>query len=106
MATDKKEIKLNAKHYDILLRPVITEKTSLVSEQGKIVFEVPVKATKREVAAAVAAIYKVGVKKVNTSIRAGQARAFKGIKGRTGDRKHAFITLADGAKIDLSSEAK
>ena len=106
MATGKKETKLAAKHYDVLLRPVITEKTSLVSEQGKVVFEVPVRATKRDVAEAVAAIYKVGVKKVNTSIRAGQIRAFKGIKGRTGDKKLAFITLGAGAKIDLSSEAK
>jgi len=94
--------KIIAKHYDTLLRPVITEKTSMVSAQNKVVFEIPMSATKEDAKAAVEAIYGVSVKKVNTVIRDGKERKFKGVKGRTNSAKRAYITLAEGAKIDLA----
>ena len=94
--------KIIAKHYDTLKRPVITEKTSLISEQGKISFEIPMTATKKDVKNAIEAIYGVTVTKVNTIVRDGKNRRFKGIKGRTSDTKRAYITLAEGSKIDLA----
>jgi len=100
--TDKK---ITAKHYDTLKRPVITEKTSLISGQNKVTFEIPMSATKEDVKSAIEAIYGVSVKKVNTVVRDGKERRFKGVKGRTSATKRAYITLAEGAKIDLAGDA-
>ncbi|MDR3126541.1 MAG: 50S ribosomal protein L23 [Rickettsiales bacterium] len=103
MPSDKKETKLSAKSFDSLLRPVITEKTSLVTEQGKAVFEVAPKATKEEIQRAVEGIWNVKVTKVNIVNRQGKARRFRGVRGRTSALKKAYVSLAEGNTIDLSA---
>jgi large subunit ribosomal protein L23 len=92
-----------ARHYDTILRPVITEKATILSDHGKVVFEVPLTATKKEVAEAVEALFKVEVTKVNTLRRKGKAKRFRGIMGKRSDVKKAIVTLKDGQTIDIAS---
>ena len=90
-------------HYDIIRSPAITEKSTLASEQDKVVFNVARTATKPEIKAAVEALFKVKVTAVNTLIRKGKVKRFRGIKGRQGDVKKAIVTLADGYSIDVTT---
>jgi large subunit ribosomal protein L23 len=92
-----------ARHYDTILRPVITEKSTLLSEQGKVVFEVPLKATKKDVADAVAALFKVEVISVNTVTTKGKTKRFRGVLGKRNDTKKAIVTLKDGQSIDVAT---
>ena len=92
-----------ARHYDTILSPVITEKTTLLSEQNKVVFKVPNDATKDEIAAAVEELFKVKVTKVNTLVTKGKTKRFRGIVGRRSDVKKAIVTLADGQSIDITT---
>lgn len=97
-----------AKHYDVLRAPVITEKATLGSEHDKtqVTFKVATSATKPEIRAAVEAIYGVKVSAVNTLITKGKTKRFRGIKGRRPDVKKAIVTLADGQSIDVTSIGK
>lgn len=106
MTTVKKEIKLNESMYDILLRPIITEKTSLVAEQNKIVFAVRIDATKSNIKTAIETIYNVKVKSVNIVKIFGKTKRFKGIVGTTSDMKKAYVTLEEGSNIDIMTETK
>ena len=90
-------------HYEVIRRPVITEKATAASEQGKIVFLVAPTATKAEIKAAVENLFKVKVTKVNTLVRKGKNRRFRGIAGRTNDSKRAIVTLAEGQMIDVTT---
>ena len=90
-------------HYDVIRRPVITEKATIASEHGKIVFMVAPSATKAEIKAAVEALFKVKVTKVNTMVRKGKNRRFRGIAGRTADSKRAIVTLQEGQMIDVTT---
>jgi large subunit ribosomal protein L23 len=92
-----------ARHYDVILAPVITEKATLLSEQNKVVFRVAGDATKDEIAAAVEALFKVNVTKVNTINVKGKTKRFRGIIGRRADVKKAIVTLADGQSIDITT---
>jgi large subunit ribosomal protein L23 len=92
-----------ARHYDTVLAPVITEKATLLSEQNKVVFKVAMDATKDEIAAAIEALFKVNVTKVNTLIVKGKTKRFRGIKGRRSDVKKAIVTLAPGQSIDIAT---
>lgn|SRR5690606_16819441 len=92
-----------ARHYDTILSPVITEKSTLLSEQNKVVFRVAGDATKDEIAAAVEALFKVQVTKVNTVVVKGKTKRFRGIKGRRNDVKKAIVTLAEGQSIDVTT---
>ena len=94
---------VEARHYDTILRPVITEKSTLLSEHGKVVFQVPLTATKKEIAEAVEALFKVEVKKVNTLVRKGKTKRFRGVKGKQSDIKKAVVTLKEGHSIDIAS---
>ena len=85
-----------ARHYDAILSPVITEKATLLSEQNKVVFRVANDATKDEIAAAVEALFKVNVTKVNTLVVKGKTKRFRGRPGRRSDVKKAVVTLAEG----------
>jgi large subunit ribosomal protein L23 len=100
---DNGKAKLSAKSFDSLLRPIITEKTSLVTEQGKAVFAISPKATKEDVQKAVEGIWNVKVTKVNIVNRHAKARRFRGVKGRTAALKKAYVSLAEGNTIDLSA---
>ena len=97
--------KASAKHYDAILAPVITEKSTLLSEDGKVVFHVPLSATKTEIKDAIEALFNVKVTAVNTLVTKGKTKRFRGIKGRRSDEKKAVITLAEGDSIDLFKEA-
>ena len=92
-----------ARHYDAILSPVITEKATLLSEQNKVVFRVANDATKDEIAAAVEALFKVNVTKVNTLVVKGKTKRFRGRPGRRSDVKKAVVTLAEGQSIDVTT---
>ena len=90
-------------HYDVIRSPVITEKSTAQSEQDKVVFTVSKTATKEEIKAAVEALFKVKVKSVNTLVRKGKNKRFRGIPGRTSDIKRAIVTLQEGQSIDVTT---
>ena len=90
-------------HYDVIRSPVITEKSTMASEQDKVVFNVARTATKGEIKAAVEALFKVKVKGVNTLIRKGKTKRFRGIRGRQSDIKRAVVTLEEGQSIDVTT---
>ena len=92
-----------ARHYDAILSPVITEKATLLSEQNKVVFRVAQDASKDEIAAAVEALFKVKVEKVNTLVRMGKVKRFKGFVGKQDDVKKAVVTLVEGHRIDVTT---
>ncbi|MBQ8671235.1 MAG: 50S ribosomal protein L23 [Alphaproteobacteria bacterium] len=100
---DNKSNNVTAAMYDTLIRPVITEKSMGASEAGKVVFLVPLSATKDEVKAAVEAIFNVKVNKVNTIKQFGKSKMFRGHKGQRSDFKKAIITLAEGQNIDVTT---
>ncbi len=106
MVVQKKDVKLTEKMYDILLRPIITEKSTLVAEQGKIVFAVRTDATKTDIKNAVEKIYNVKVKSVNITLKPGKMKRFKGVLGSTSDVKKAYITLEEGHNIDIMAGLK
>jgi large subunit ribosomal protein L23 len=90
-------------HYDVIQRPVITEKATAASEYNKVVFIVAPTATKIQIKAAVETLFKVKVTKVNTLVRKGKNRRFRGVAGRTGDTKRAIVTLQEGQTIDVTT---
>lgn len=91
------------RHFDVIISPVITEKSTMVSEFNQVVFKVAPKATKHEIKEAVEALFGVKVKAVNTNIRKGKVKRFKGVVGRQSDVKKAIVTLAEGQSIDVST---
>jgi len=91
------------KHYDTILAPVITEKSTMASEHNQVVFKVVGKATKPEIKAAVEALFNVKVTGVNTLNRKGKTKRFGGIPGRQKDFKKAIVTLAEGHSIDVAT---
>ncbi|WP_429912458.1 50S ribosomal protein L23 [Glycocaulis sp.] len=91
------------KHYDTIIAPVITEKATLLSEENKVVFKVPLAATKKDITEAVEALFKVKVKAVNTLRQKGKTKRFRGLEGRRDDIKKAVVTLEEGHSIDVST---
>jgi large subunit ribosomal protein L23 len=91
------------KHYDTILAPVITEKSTMLSEHNKVVFRVPLDATKTQVKEAVEALFKVKVAAVNTIRVKGKTKRFRGLEGKRSDRKKAIVTLAEGHSIDVTT---
>jgi large subunit ribosomal protein L23 len=94
---------LEAHHYDVILAPVITEKATLASEANQVIFKVRKTATKPEIKAAVERLFDVKVESVNTLIRKGKRKTFKGTRGVQSDVKKAVVTLAEGHKIDVTT---
>jgi large subunit ribosomal protein L23 len=94
---------INLAHYDIIRSPVITEKATIAAEQNKVVFNVAITATKPEIKAAVEALFKVKVTAVNTLVRQGKVKRFRGFVGKRDDVKKAIVTLAEGHKIDITT---
>lgn len=90
-------------HYDALLSPIITEKSTLLSEENKIVFEVPLTANKGEIKEAVETLFKVDVTKVNTIKVKGKTKRFRGKLGQRSDFKKAIVTLKDGQSVDITT---
>lgn len=89
--------------YEVLRRPLITEKATLISEHNQFAFEVAMDASKPEIREAVEGIFSVKVTAVNTLIQKGKAKVFRGRKGRRDDMKKAVVTLADGESIDVTT---
>ena len=91
------------RHYDVIVAPVITEKSTMASENNQIVFKVARTASKTDIKAAVEALFGVKVTAVNTLIRKGKVKRFRGITGRQSDVKKAVVTLAEGQSIDVAT---
>ena len=91
------------KAYQVILNPLVTEKSTQQSEFNKVLFSVPVNATKLEIKASVEKIFSVKVKAVNTILLKGKVKRFKGVLGRRSNTKKAIVTLAPGDTIDLSA---
>ena len=91
------------KAYDIILSPVITEKSTLVSEANQVIFKVARKATKPEIKSAVESLFGVKVKAVNTLVRKGKTKVFRGHLGSQSDTKRAVVTLEEGHRIDVTT---
>ena len=91
------------KHYDIIRSPVITEKSTLLSEHNQVMFNVAKTATKPEIKKAVEALFEVKVSAVNTFNRKGKTKRFRGIVGRQSDVKKAIVTLEEGQSIDVTT---
>lgn len=91
------------RHYDVIVSPAITEKSTVASEQNQVIFNVAKKASKPEIKAAIEALFGVKVTAVNTLVRKGKLKRFRGTVGRQGDSKRAIVTLADGHSIDVAT---
>ncbi len=89
--------------YDVIIAPVITEKASAVSEANQVVFKVRRDATKPEIKAAIEQLFGVTVVAVNTLVRKGKTKHFRGIRGKQQDVKKAIVRLAEGDKIDVTT---
>ena len=90
------------KAYQIILNPLVTEKSTQQSEFNKMVFSVPISATKLDVKLSIEKIFSVKVLAVNTILLKGKVKRFKGVLGRRSNTKKAIVTLAPGNSIDLS----
>jgi large subunit ribosomal protein L23 len=91
------------KAYDIIVAPVITEKATIASEFNKVVFRVRPEATKTDIKSAVEQLFNVKVKSVNTLIRKGKLKQFRGMKALQSDVKKAVVTLEAGHSIDVTT---
>ena len=96
------EVDLN-KSYRIILKPIVTEKATKLSEYNKVVFEVAYKSNKNEIKGAVEKLFSVKVKSVNIINIKGKLKRFKGVLGKRNDIKKAVITLEEGNTIDISA---
>jgi len=90
-------------NYDVILSPVITEKSTKLSEANQVVFRVTLDATKPAIAKAVADLFKVKVKSVNTVRIKGKKKNFRGVKFKKSDFKKAIVTLEEGSQIDVTT---
>ncbi len=93
----------DSRHYDIIVAPVITEKATAASEHNKVVFKVAAKATKPQIKEAVEKLFDVKVKSVNTLVRKGKTKVFRGQFGSQSDTKRAVVTLEEGHRIDVTT---
>jgi len=93
-----------ARRFDLVLTPVITEKTTRGSEHNQVTFRVPLSATKPEIKTAVEDLFKVKVDAVNTVVMKGKLKQFRGRAGRRSDVKKAIVTLAEGQTIDVTAK--
>jgi large subunit ribosomal protein L23 len=91
------------RHYDIIRSPVITEKATLASEHNQVIFRVAPHATKPQIKEAVEKLFDVKVKHVNTLVRKGKVRNFRGRRGMLSDVKKAVVTLEEGHRIDVTT---
>lgn len=101
--TEKAAPKASKELYEMIRKPVITEKATLGSQYGQVTFRVPLSATKPLIKTAVEAVFKVKVTKVNTLTSLGKTKIFKGRKAFRSDTKKAIVTLAAGQTIDVST---
>ena len=98
-----KKQEIDARHYDVILAPHITEKSTLASENNAVVFKVSNDATKPQIREAVEALFDVKVTGVNTIVTKGKVKRWRGKPYRRNDVKKAIVTLKDGDSIDVTS---
>jgi large subunit ribosomal protein L23 len=99
----KSEMSAKPEHYDVIVKPIITEKATMASEHGAVVFEVSKDSSKPQIKEAVEVLFGVKVKAVNTTIIKGKTKRFRGTPGRRSDVKKAYVTLEEGNTIDVST---
>ena len=97
---------IEARHYDVVLAPHITEKSTMLSESNAVVFKVASGASKPEIKAAVEALFGVKVTGVNTMVTKGKTKRWKGKPYQRSDMKKAIVTLAEGQSIDITEGAR
>ncbi|HYG30010.1 MAG TPA: 50S ribosomal protein L23 [Allosphingosinicella sp.] len=102
-AAKKEQPALDIAHYDVVLAPHITEKSTMLSEQNAVVFKVAQAATKPQIKAAVEALFGVNVTGVNTIVQKGKTKKWKGRPYTRSDVKKAIVTLAEGQSIDVTT---
>jgi large subunit ribosomal protein L23 len=90
-------------HYDVIKKPIITEKATMASEANAVVFQVAMDATKPMIKEAVESVFGVKVKAVNTTITKGKTKKFRGRPGVRSDKKKAYVTLEAGNTIDVTT---
>jgi len=93
----------DSRHYDVILSPAITEKATAASEHNQVVFKVALAATKPEIKEAVEKLFGVKVKRVNTLVKKGKLKVFRGMRARQSDVKKAIVTLEEGHSIDVTT---
>ncbi|MEG8219658.1 50S ribosomal protein L23 [Sphingomonas sp. HH69] len=98
----KQAATVDNRHYDVVVAPHITEKSTLLSEFNAVVFKVAGDASKPEIKAAVEAIWSVDVKSVNTLVTKGKTKKWKGKPYTRSDVKKAIVRLAEGQSIDIT----
>ena len=91
------------RHYDVIIAPVITEKATIASERNQVMFKVARNATKPQIKEAVEKLFDVKVKSVNTLVRKGKNKVFRGNYGSQSDVKRAVVTLEEGHRIDVTT---
>ena len=91
------------KDFKTIIKPIVTEKSSLGAEYNQVTFQVNKLSTKKEIKSAIENIFRVKVKKVNTSIVKGKLKSFRGSLGKRSDYKNAFVTLEEGQTIDINA---
>ena len=96
-------MKMDTEKFDIIRRPIITEKATMASESGTLAFEVAMECSKKEIKTAIEDLFSVKVKAVNTLIIKGKTKRFRGQLGRRRNMKKAYITLVEGNTIDVNS---
>ena len=101
-----KKQEVDARHYDVILAPHITEKSTLLSEHNGVVFKVANDATKPQIKEAVEALWGVKVVGVNTIVQKGKTKRWKGRPYKRSDTKKAIVTLAEGQAIDVTEGAR
>jgi len=94
---------IEPRHYDIILAPVVTEKATMASEHNKVLFKVAANATKPQIKEAVEKLFDVKVRSVNTLVRKGKNKMFRGTYGSQSDSKRAIVTLEEGHRIDVTT---
>ena len=103
MAKKPQKAAIAINHYDVVLAPHITEKSTLLSEQNAVVFKVANDASKPQIKAAVEALFGVNVTGVNTIVQKGKTKRWKGRPYTRSDVKKAIVTLAEGQTIDVTT---
>ena len=106
MAKKQAATEIDVRHYDVVLSPHITEKSTMLSEHNAVVFKVAPGASKPEIKAAVEAIWGVKVIGVNTMVTKGKSKRWKGTPYKRSDEKKAIVTLAEGQSIDITEGAR
>jgi len=92
-----------AELYDVIRKPIVTEKATMASENNAVVFEVAIDANKPQIKEAIETLFSVKVKAVNTTITKGKVKRFRGQLGKRKDVKKAYVTLEEGNTIDVST---